>query len=77
MGRADTPAVVVFSESPQASSYCGLLTSLGGGVELAAGAELAGGAGSAVAGDVCDAGNAPKDFGRSGTVVIALSGFSR
>ena len=45
--------------------YCGLPLSLVGGVEVAE------------AGGVCEVGTAESDFGRSGTVVIALSGFSR
>ena len=44
---------------------------------MAAGDELEAGMGDAFAGGVCDVGTAESDFGRSGTVVIALSGFNR
>ena len=57
--------------------YCGLAVSLVAGVEVAAGDELEAGMGAAFAGGVCEVGTAEFDLGRSGTVVIALSGFSR
>ena len=44
---------------------------------VAAGDELEAGIGDAVAAGACEVGTAESDFGRSGTVVIALSGFSR
>ena len=44
---------------------------------MAAGDELEAGMGDAFVGGVCDVGTAESDFGRSGTVVIALSGFNR
>jgi len=59
------------------SSYWGLLLSLVGGAEVVAGAELVGATGSAAAGAACDVGATTSDLGGSGTVVIALSGFSR
>ena len=52
--------------------------SLVGGVEVVVGAEPeAGVTGADVAGDVWEVGVAASDFGGSGTVVMALSGFSR
>ena len=59
------------------NDYCGLDGSLVVGVELAAGAVLEGATGVLVAGAVWELGAADSDFGRSGTVVIALSGLSR
>ena len=47
------------------------------GVEFAAGVALEGATGVLVAGAVWELGVADSDFGRSGTVVIALSGLSR
>ena len=47
-------SVVEGSRIAQATAYCGLLPSLGGGVDTGAGVELEAGAGSAVAGEVCD-----------------------
>ena len=44
---------------------------------MAAGDALEAGMGAAFAAGVCEVGNAEFDLGRSGTVVIALSGFSR
>ena len=77
-----TAAIFSHQESLKAdTSYCGLLTSPVGGVGVAAGTaagtELEGGNGSAVAGALCDVGAVRCDFGRSGRVVIALSGFSK
>ena len=47
------------------------------GVELAAGVALEGATGVLVAGAVWELGVADSDFGGSGMVVIALSGFRR
>jgi hypothetical protein len=73
----DTRSLDCARDDKDFCSYCGLAGSLVAGVELAAGVALEGATGVLVAGAVWELGVADSDFGRSGTVVIALSGLSR